>query len=117
MPLDWDDDNTPQAPIRILGFGHRLICTAASIAALVVLIRVVIVAAPGYNFRVLFNEPEILTELDSWIIRGSSILCILPLLILTPLLTLSLFSRAHASMLDHLLEKWTPFMNWLDRRL
>ena len=116
MSHDQEEDTEPEL-IQVNGEFHRFICFLASLIALVVLVRVVIVAAPGYDFHLFFGKSEILSKADSIIIRGVSIVAVLPLLILTPLSFLSLFSYRYALKLNTVLARWSPFMNWLDKNL
>ena len=53
---------------------HRVLMFAMSLVFLAILIRVIIVAVPGYDFHTWFDESDILTELDSLIIRGVSVI-------------------------------------------
>ncbi|NNC36690.1 MAG: hypothetical protein HKO02_04475 [Hyphomonadaceae bacterium] len=87
---------------------HRVIMFLVSLTFLMILIRVIIVAAPGYDFHTSFTESEILTKRDSLIIRGASALCALPLLFLTPAFWISIHNEDFAKKLFAFLNRLIP---------
>ncbi len=90
---------------------HRIMMFLLSLISLIILIRVTIVASPGYNFHPWFGEPEILTKLDSFLIRAMSVVFAIPLLYLTPAFLISVINDEFADKPYKFMDKLAPILD------
>ena len=112
-----EEDRKPGNNPWVGTLSHRIVMFLLSLACLLILIRVIIVAAPGYDFHTWFDKSEVLTKADSLIIRIASFICVVPLVFLTPAFFISIGNDAFSKKLYSFFKDIEPVVDKIDDML
>jgi hypothetical protein len=114
--MKHDEDMTEQENPYVGSVRHRIVMFIISTVFLVILVRVIIVAVPGYDFKVFFESRDELSKFDSIVIRGASFICAIPLMVLAPAFGASIFSEKANVWVFDFMKDLDPFLSWFDRK-